>query len=80
MGKEMIERIDRECRTAEVGCVECKKIMGGNLIEFLMPIREKHGYYTAHPEEVRDIIRKGTAKASAVAQQTMEDVRSAMKI
>jgi tryptophanyl-tRNA synthetase len=79
-GKEMIERIDRECRTAEVGCVECKKMMGENLIAFLMPIREKHGYYKAHPEEVRDIIRKGTAKASAVAQQTMEEVRSAMKI
>jgi tryptophanyl-tRNA synthetase len=79
-GKEIIERIDSECRTAEIGCVECKKIMGENLIAFLMPIREKHSYYKAHSEEVEEIIQKGTAKASAVAEQTMKEVRSAMKI
>ena len=79
-GKGITERIDRECRTAEVGCVECKKIMGENLIEFLTPIQEKHIYYKAHSEEVEEIIRTGIAKASAVAHQTMEEVRSVMKI
>ena len=79
-GKGTIEKIDSECRIAEIGCVECKKIMGENLIAFLTPIREKHSYYKAHSEEVEEIIQRGTAKASAVAKQTMEEVRSVMKI
>jgi hypothetical protein len=54
--------------------------MGENLIGFLTPVREKYSYYKAHPEEVEAIIQRGTAKASEVAQKTMEAVRSVMKI
>src|SRR5579872_971018 len=38
---EVIERVNRECRTAEIGCVECKKLMAGYLNAFLAPIQEK---------------------------------------
>lgn len=78
--KEIIQRADRECRIAGIGCVECKKILADNLIKFLAPIREKRDYYEEHPEVVSEIIREGTAKAAAVARQTMEEARSAMKI
>jgi len=79
-GEETIARIDQECRTARVGCVDCKKIMAENLIEALAPIREKRAYYEARPDEVGDIIVEGCRKADAVAKQTMSDVRTAMKI
>jgi len=78
--KGIIQRVDRECRIAGIGCVECKKIMADNLIKFLAPIREQRDYYEKHPEVVSEIIQEGTAKAAAVARQTMEEVRSAMKI
>ncbi|MCK5245154.1 MAG: tryptophan--tRNA ligase [Desulfobacterales bacterium] len=77
---ETIQRVDAECRVAEIGCVECKKIVAERLAAFLAPIREKREYYENHQEEVADILREGTEKARAVARETMEEVRSAMKI
>ena len=77
---ETIQRVDAECHAAEIGCVECKKIMAERLAAFLAPIREKREYYENHQEEVADILREGTEKARAVARETMEEVRSAMKI
>jgi len=77
---ETVEAVNEKCRIAEIGCVECKKIMAGNLIEYLAPIREKRAYYEARPDLLTDIIETGCNKAREVAQQTMAMVRSAMKI
>jgi len=77
---QTIERINRECRSAEIGCVECKQIMAQNLIKALEPLREKREYYEAHPALVDDIIADGCEKARRVAHQTMAEVRGAVKI
>ncbi len=77
---ETVGKINKECRTARIGCVNCKKIMAQNLIKALEPIREKRAYYEARPELVEDIIVTGSDKARKVAKLTMEEVRSAMKI
>jgi tryptophanyl-tRNA synthetase len=77
---QLVSRVEEECRTARIGCVECKKLMAGNLTAALLPIREKRAHYEEHPERVRDIIDKGCEKASRVAQNTMTAVRSALKI
>jgi tryptophanyl-tRNA synthetase len=74
------KRIDKECRSAQIGCVECKKIMAENLIKALEPIREKRAYYMQKPELVEEIIHTGSDKARAVAFRTMEEVRAAIKI
>jgi len=75
-----VERINSECRTAQIGCVECKKIMAQHLILALDPIREKREFYQNRPDLVDEIISAGTEKARKVARQTMEEVRSAIKI
>jgi tryptophanyl-tRNA synthetase len=72
--------IDRQCRTAEIGCVECKQIMAQNLIKALEPIREKRTYYEERTEEVDAIIREGNNRARNVARQTMEEVRAVVKV
>ena len=77
---QTIERINRECRNAEIGCVECKQIMAQNLIKALEPLREKREYYEARPALVDDIIADGCEKARRVAKQTMAEVRGAIKI
>ena len=77
---QTIERINRECRNAEIGCVECKQIMAQNLTKALEPLREKREYYEAHPGLVDDIIADGCEKARRVAKQTMAEVRGAIKI
>ena len=72
--------IDKDCRSAQIGCVECKKIMAENLIKALEPIREKRIFYMEQPQLVEEIIKTGSDKARAVASRTMEEVRAAIKI
>jgi len=75
-----VDRINQECRTAKIGCVECKKIMAQNLIKALEPMREKREYYEARPQLVDDIIKDGCAKARRVARRTMAEVRAAVNL
>lgn len=77
---EDVKEIDRDCRQAKIGCVECKKKMAENLIVALEPVREKRAYYEAHPEQVDEVIAEGCDKAAKTARATMEDVRAAIKI
>jgi tryptophanyl-tRNA synthetase len=77
---QTVERINRECRTAEIGCVECKKIMARHLINALEPMREKRAYYETRPHLVDEIIVDGCEKARKVARQTMAEVKAAIKI
>ena len=78
--RKTVERIDPECREAQIGCVECKKIMAPNLIKALEPIREKRKFYEARPEQVQEIITAGSDKARQVARQTMDEVRDAVNL
>ncbi|MBW1616315.1 MAG: tryptophan--tRNA ligase [Deltaproteobacteria bacterium] len=72
--------IEEACKKAEIGCVECKKIMSQNLIEALAPFREKREYYLANPNLLKDIIQTGNQKAQAVASATMEEARASVKL
>jgi tryptophanyl-tRNA synthetase len=74
------QRIDGQCRKAEIGCVECKKIMADNLIRAMQPLHERRAHFEAHPQRVREIIAFGSQKARQVAMATMEQVRSAIRI
>ncbi|HSM93134.1 MAG TPA: tryptophan--tRNA ligase [Anaeromyxobacteraceae bacterium] len=77
---ETIGWVDRECRVAGIGCVDCKK----KLLERLLPeqeqMRERRERLLARPQEVEELVQLGNAKARAVAQRTMEGVRAAMKL
>jgi tryptophanyl-tRNA synthetase len=74
----VIDRVNRECRTAEIGCVDCKKLMAAALNERLAPIQERRRAYEQAPGQVWDILEAGTAKARQVAETTMTEVRQAM--
>lgn len=78
--QQAVQRIDKECRNAKTGCVECKQMMAKNLIKVLEPMRERRAYYEAHPDTVDAIIRNGDERARAVACETMEQARAAIKI
>ena len=77
---QTVDRINQECRTAKIGCVECKKIMARNLIKALEPMRKKREYYEARPQLVDDIIKDGCDKARRVARRTMAEVRAAINL
>lgn len=77
---DQVSMVDSECRKAGIGCVECKKIMAGNLVDHLVPFQEKRTYYLSHGEKVMEILNKGTEQARSIARQTMEEVRDVIKL
>ncbi len=78
--EETIARVDHECRTAQIGCVDDKKLLAEIMIESLRPIREKREAIDRDPSIVWDVLRAGNRKARERAQQTMELVRDAIKL
>ena len=77
---ETIDRVNRECRTAEIGCVDCKMLVAGHLNAFLAPIQERRKPYEQNPQKVWDILEDGTERARKVAQKTMAEVRKAVNL
>ncbi len=75
---EEVARIDRECREAGIGCVECKRLLARTMADALAPIRERHAALTA--DQVEDVLAAGAARAREVARATMAEVRERVGI
>jgi tryptophanyl-tRNA synthetase len=77
---ETVAKIDKECRSAAIGCVECKKLMAASLKRGLDPMRAKRKELESDINRIREIIEEGNIRARAVARETMAEVREAVKI
>jgi tryptophanyl-tRNA synthetase len=75
---ERIAWADAGCRTADIGCIECKEAMAEGLIRWIEPIRARRQEYEAEPGRVSEILQAGSNKARKVARQTMRRVRAAV--
>jgi tryptophanyl-tRNA synthetase len=77
---QVTQEIHTQCRAAQIGCVECKKSMAGNLVAAMAPMLERRHHYEANPDLVQEIMEAGSRKAREVARQTMQQVRAAINI
>jgi tryptophanyl-tRNA synthetase len=75
---ETIAWSDQGCRTAGIGCIECKAAMADNLIKWIEPIQARRKEFEANPQQVWDILDAGGKKAHAAARRTMKRVRNAI--
>jgi tryptophanyl-tRNA synthetase len=75
-----IERVDRECRAATIGCVEDKKLLAEIMIEALRPIRQRREEIDRDPAIVWDALRRGNRVARERCAETLASVRRAMKL
>jgi tryptophanyl-tRNA synthetase len=75
---EELAYVDKGCKSASIGCLECKKIMIRHVVEDLKPIQERRREIDAHPSLVDDVLAGGNRRAHAVASETMRDVRAAI--
>jgi tryptophanyl-tRNA synthetase len=66
------------CRTAGIGCIECKAAMADNLIKWIAPIRERRVEYEKNPKRVLELIDAGSKRARVEAVKTMKRVREAV--
>jgi tryptophanyl-tRNA synthetase len=78
-GEEQKE-VAHGCRTAEIGCIDCKKILIKNVFRVMEPIWEKRNELIENPAHLREVLDKGTEKARKAAEETMHLVRDAVKI
>lgn len=70
--------VQEGCRSAGIGCLECKKPVIDSVIAEVLPIREKARQYEENPSTVKSILSEGSEKAREVARETLDDVRQAM--
>jgi tryptophanyl-tRNA synthetase len=75
---EEIEFVSTGCRTAGIGCLECKKVMIKHVIEDLAPFRDKRAQLEKKPEIVEEILQAGHEAAQEKASQTMSEVRETL--
>lgn len=74
------EWVDKGCRSAGIGCIECKGPLIDSIVAEQKPIIERFKELESHPEIVLNVIRESTAQARKVAQQTLTEVKSAIGI
>ena len=76
--KEEQQQVSEGCRTAGIGCIDCKKVLIKNLLAVMAPIWEKRNYFLEKPDLLEDILTSGSEKARHAAVETMLNVRKAM--
>ncbi|MFI5110745.1 MAG: tryptophan--tRNA ligase [Terriglobales bacterium] len=79
-GQETIAKVDVGCRSAGIGCIECKSWAADALAKVLNPMQERRKKYEDNPRLAWDILEAGSARARHVADATMGEVRDAMGI
>ena len=73
-----VAEVESNCRGAQWGCIDCKKVLHANMVAELTPIRERAAVLMASPALVADALDHGAAKARAVAQETMTETKEKM--
>lgn len=78
--QEQLCQIESDCRSASIGCVDCKKKLAENMVAALADIHHRRQEWVARPDDVRDILIAGADRARETARETMEQVRSVMHL
>jgi tryptophanyl-tRNA synthetase len=73
-----VAQIEVDCRSANVGCVDCKKIFARNLADYFAPLRERRARFAADPNYVWDVLADGADRARVIASETMRQVKEAV--
>jgi tryptophanyl-tRNA synthetase len=76
--KETLDWAAEGCRTAGIGCIECKSKMADHLITWIEPVRARRVDYEQHPKRVLEILDNGSREAQKSAQETIQRVREAI--
>lgn len=73
-----LEEIASQCRAAEIGCVDCKKLLAQGINAALEPFRHRRAELAARPQHVVEVLNDGARRAQAIAAQTLAEVKERM--
>jgi tryptophanyl-tRNA synthetase len=76
--QETMAKVYEGCRSAGIGCIECKSWAADALVKILNPMQERRKKYEDNPRDAWDILEAGSARAREIAGATMDEVRRAM--
>ncbi len=76
----VVAQIDTDCRSAAIGCIDCKRQVGDAMVTRCAPMWDTREQFSANPQHIQEVVEEGRTRAATVAKQTMVDVRNAMKI
>jgi tryptophanyl-tRNA synthetase len=76
--EQAVKELDEGCRSASIGCIDCKRVLFKNMMAELTPLREKALSLKKHPEPVLDALRQGAAVCRRLAAETMAEVRDVL--
>ncbi|MCP9449313.1 MAG: tryptophan--tRNA ligase [Nitrospira sp.] len=74
------EQIAQDCRTAAIGCIDCKKLVADRMVEKMTPVWDARAKLTDNPAHLDAIVQDGSERAAKVAKATLAEVTEAMKI
>jgi tryptophanyl-tRNA synthetase len=77
---ETLVKVYAGCRSAGIGCIECKGWVADAIVAELEPMQQRRQKYEEHPALVHDILHSGSQLARARAEETMEQVRDVMHL
>jgi tryptophanyl-tRNA synthetase len=75
---EQVDGIAVQCRSAKIGCVECKTLLAEKINLALKPFRERRAALAAKPKFVKEVLADGAKRASVIAKKTMKEVKQKM--
>jgi tryptophanyl-tRNA synthetase len=75
-----VAQIEVDCRNADIGCVQCKKLFAKNLADYFAPFRARRAELASNPERVWGILHDGAERAATIASDVMAEVREAMQL
>ena len=76
--RETIAKVDEGCRSAGIGCIECKSWAADSLVNVLQPMQQRRKKYEENPRLAWDILECGSARARKISGATMDEVRSSL--
>ncbi|MBI1388290.1 MAG: tryptophan--tRNA ligase [bacterium] len=75
---EEVETVNRECRTAGIGCVDCKKMLLTHVEPFIAPFRDRYTELQNKPAEVHEAFQEGAKRCRPIARETVDGVKQRM--
>lgn len=78
--EDQIAFVDQGCRSAGIGCIECKEILYKNMVEELGPIQARVKEMNARPDDIVEVLKSGAARCKAIAVEVMDEVRKKIGI
>jgi len=79
-GKKTQKWVTQGCKTAGIGCADCKQCLLEGMLPVIQPVSERRKNFQDQPEMVREILMEGSRKARRIATETIKDVRQSMRI